>query len=64
MKTEKELQWIATMADSDEEAGEAMKELRERFDPTYFYCCECDGMATKESECCLNINEDENSKDR
>lgn len=54
MKTENELINLAQTHPSQSVANKAMKELRERFDPTYFWCVDCDGLVVKESECCLN----------
>lgn len=54
MKTENELADIATFHEDDIVANAAMKELRERFDPTYFFCVDCDGIATSEKDCCMN----------
>ena len=54
MRTEQELIETAEMHEDDEVANAAMKELRERFDKTYFWCMDCDGLVCKFSECCLN----------
>lgn len=53
MKTEEQL-LIACYGESDTEANAAMKELKERFDPTYHFCLDCDGLPTTEKNCCLN----------
>jgi len=53
MRTEMELVKIAEQGD-DSESAIAMKELRERFDPTYFWCDDCDGLVCKEKDCCMN----------
>jgi len=53
MKTEIELFKIAEQG-NDSESAIAMKELRERFDPTYFWCDDCDGLVCKEKDCCMN----------
>jgi len=44
---------IAQTDESDDKASEAMRELRKRFDSTYFWCEDCDGLVTTEKECCL-----------
>lgn len=54
MKTEHELISIAEQHPDDSVANEAMKELRQRFDKTYDWCMDCDGLACKEKDCCLN----------
>lgn len=54
MKTELELIRIAEQYSDDETASKAMKELRERFDKTYGWCVDCDGLVCKEKDCCLN----------
>ena len=56
MRTEEELIDLAEMHPDENVANGAMKELRERFDATYFWCYDCDGMVCKEKDCCLNIN--------
>lgn len=53
MKTETELIQIAEQHIDDDMAKTAMQELRARFDPTYFWCDDCDGLVCKKSECCL-----------
>lgn len=53
-KTEAQLINIATWNQDDKIASEAMKELHLRFDKTYGWCQDCDGLVVKESECCLN----------
>jgi hypothetical protein len=45
---------LAEMHPDDEVANSAMKELREKFDSTYIWCQDCDGLVTKEEDCCLN----------
>jgi hypothetical protein len=54
--TEQELIITAQNHLDDTVANQAMAELRERFDPTYFWCEDCDGLVCKLSECCLNQN--------
>ena len=56
MKTEDELAYIAEQHPDDEVANKAMAELRERFDSTYTWCVDCDGLVVKEKDCCLNRN--------
>ncbi len=48
--TEYELIVIAE-GSSDQEANEAMKELRERFDPNYVWCPDLDYAVVKLDEC-------------
>lgn len=61
-KTENELILIAQQDQDDFAAGLAMRELRERFDKTYDWCVDCDGIVCKLKDCCLNrednLNED------
>lgn len=54
MRTEDELIEIAQTHPDDDTANKAMKELRIRFDDTYFWCEDCDGVVCKIKECCLN----------
>ena len=54
MKTEQQLIEIAESHEDDKVANKAMKELREKFDKTYFYCLDCDCLVVKEKDCCLN----------
>lgn len=44
----------AEQHEDDSIANYAMKELRDRFDKTYIWCYDCDGLVCKESDCCLN----------
>lgn len=53
-RSELELMKIAQNHPDDTLANEAMKELRERFDSTYFWCNDCDGAVCKKKDCCLN----------
>lgn len=53
-RSEHTLILIAERSLDDKAANEAMKELRERFDKTYFWCEDCDGLVTTEKDCCLN----------
>tara|TARA_R110000851_G_scaffold203860_1_gene355776 strand:- start:331 stop:525 length:195 start_codon:yes stop_codon:yes gene_type:complete len=55
MKTEDELIRLAEQHSSDKVANKAMKELRTKFDKTYGWCNDCDGLVCKEKDCCLNI---------
>jgi hypothetical protein len=52
--TEAELIIIAENHPDDTKSAEAMKELRERFDKTYGWCNDCDGLVCKEKDCCMN----------
>ena len=54
MKTEIELIKLAENHADDNIANSAMKELRYRFDETYIWCQDCDGLVCKEKDCCLN----------
>lgn len=58
-KTEDHLISIAQHHPDDNEANKAMKELKAKFDPTYMFCLDCDGLVTKEKDCCLNRGSDE-----
>jgi len=57
MRTEQELIETAEAHECDEVANKAMKELRERFDKTYFWCMDCDGLVCKPVDCCLNAKD-------
>jgi hypothetical protein len=59
MRTENKLIQIAEMHPDGKVANKAMKELRERFDPTYMWCMDCDGLVVKERLCCMRRKEDE-----
>jgi len=50
---EHKLAAIAECHLSDKVSSFAMRLLRNLFDPTYFWCNDCDGMVVKEDECCL-----------
>jgi len=52
--TEDMLIVIAQHEPDDVLANIAMKELREKYDPTYMWCEDCDGVVCKEKDCCLN----------
>jgi hypothetical protein len=54
MKTENELIRLAEQHPDDKVAKKAMKELRTKFDKTYGWCNDCDGLVCKEKDCCLN----------
>ena len=51
MKTENQLIQLAEMHPDDKVANKAMKELRERFDSSYIWCGDCDGLVVKERLC-------------
>lgn len=57
MKPEKELINIAEGSTCDKRASKAMQELRKRFDSTYKWCNDCDGLVVKEKDCCQNRKE-------
>ena len=44
----------AQNTEDDQAANEAMRLLRENFDPTYGWCEDCDGLVCKEKDCCMN----------
>ena len=44
----------AQNSEDESEANEAMRLLREKFDPTYGWCEDCDGLVCKEKDCCMN----------
>lgn len=52
--SEDELIVIAQHHHDDTLANLAMKELRDKFDETYIWCLDCDGLVCKEKDCCLN----------
>lgn len=54
MRSEIKLIRLAEQSPDDEIANKAMKELRERFDESYFWCMDCDGLVCKEKDCCMN----------
>lgn len=54
MKTEIQLIRLAQQHPCDKIANKAMKELRTKFDMTYGWCNDCDGLVCKEKDCCLN----------
>ena len=37
----------------DEVANKAMKELRLKYDITYGWCEDCDGLVVKQKDCCM-----------
>lgn len=60
-KTENELIILTQVHPDGSVASSSMKELRERFDNTYDWCMDCDGIVCKQKDCCLNredLNED------
>ena len=52
---ERRLVITAEIHPNEDKAESAMKELREKYDKTYFWCWDCDGLVTKEKNCCLNL---------
>lgn len=54
-REETELIIIAEQHPDDKVSANAMKELRERFDKTYGWCADCDGLVCKEKDCCMNV---------
>lgn len=53
-ETENKLVYLAEQSSSNRVAKKAMAELKKRFDSTYFWCNDCDGLVVKEKDCCLN----------
>ena len=53
--TEEALIILAENHPDDDTANLAMSELRNRFDPSYGWCLDCDGLVCKEKDYCLNI---------
>lgn len=51
---EEKLIHIAQWDRDDDKAHKAMLELKEKFDPTYHYCSDCDDLVTTVAACCLN----------
>ena len=60
MKSEIELIQLAQEHPNDSVANKEMKELRERFDKTYGWCEDCDGLVCKEKDCCMNLTFEQN----
>lgn len=54
MLKEQQLIQIAEQHPDDDIAERAMKVLRVRYNDSYFWCIDCDGLVCKKSECCLN----------
>jgi hypothetical protein len=52
---ENNLHKIAQYDSDNKRANKALKILRQYFDPTYFYCSDCDDLLTIEKECCYNL---------
>ncbi len=59
---EKKLINTAQHSQNDTEAFNAMAELRKRFDESYGWCSDCDYLVVKESECCMNRNDNEETE--
>lgn len=51
--SEDELIMVAEQHPSEDRAEEAMRLLRKKFDPTYGWCEDCDGLVCTERDCCL-----------
>jgi len=60
-KTEIELVKLAERSPDDIVANKAMEELRLRFDKTYMWCEDCDGLVIEEKYCCLNVKESDDN---
>lgn len=54
MESEEELIKIAQWDESNELANLAMQKLRDNYDPTYFFCEDCDCLVCKSKDCCNN----------
>ncbi|MEM6737430.1 MAG: hypothetical protein AAF620_15320 [Bacteroidota bacterium] len=54
----RQLEIVAECHDNDGVAKSAMKLLREKFDKTYMWCTDCDGLVTTEANCCMNRKPD------
>jgi hypothetical protein len=52
--TEEQLVNFAQNHPDDKMASQAMGVLKRKFDNTYIYCMECDGLVCKVKQCCLN----------
>lgn len=52
--TENQLASVAEYHPNQEISSEAMKQLKEKFDPTYMWCSDCDFAVVIEKDCCLN----------
>lgn len=50
--SEHELADMATFAEDELDAALAMYVLQEKFDPTYGWCYDCDGLAVKKPHIC------------
>lgn len=51
---ENHLRFFAEQHPCDKISSISMQILRDDFDPTYFWCNECDGLVCREKDCCLN----------
>lgn len=51
---ELKLMRIAEQHPNDEVSAKAMQDLRSKYDETYFWCDDCDGIVTTEANCCMN----------
>lgn len=53
--TQEELELVisAETHPDDEIANKAMKELRLKYDITYGWCEDCDGLVVKQKDCCM-----------
>jgi hypothetical protein len=49
---------------NDLESKYAMALLREKYDMTYGWCANCDGVVVKEKDCCLNRIDNEPKTNR
>lgn len=65
-ETTKLERWLcgwAEMHSSDKIASRAMKVLRQRYDKTYGWCEDCDGVVCIKRDCCINRIEKEGVQD-
>lgn len=56
---EGELAMLAEGHEEDTVANEAMRILQKRFNKTYFWCTDCDGVVTTPKKCCMTRLENE-----
>jgi len=63
MLKEQDLRNIAQWHESEDIGNRATAVLRGRYNGSYFFCNDCDGLLVTESECCLNIIKEEQKND-
>lgn len=62
MTEEKNRLIIIAEGRDDEQAHKAMSILRDKYDPSYCWCLDCDYIVVKEADCCMNRREDNKIK--